>query len=704
MATNDATLEIVVKLRDLFTKEFSKLEQQIRKDSSKMATVMHRAFQTAGQALHYMAAPFKAVIGYALNLKTILISYLGTQVIGGMAATAAKAEDMERAFKNMARTIGADAVSALERMRKATQGMIPDAELMEKANTAIMLGAVKSADELENLAKYAVILGNAMGRSAKDSLESFTIGLARQSPMILDNLGLQIKLSEAYEAYARSIGVAVEALDEEQQKNAFRWYTWKLAEEKVKQLGGGITGLSVTFGQFGTAVEDVKVAISRGFAPVLATLAKQITEWVSGNRNAIRAWATEWGAVFNVVIQGLMATMKRVWGDWSLLWRLLKQGISTLWDYLFAFVEAKLDYFGGWLKSHVERLLRVVITDAVLMLGNIMSEIWLLKTPGEAIVKKYSRDYTAIQDEFDKQMQDWAAAEEQSLAQAGKKLETGWEKFLVMAMGEDKLADLRGQFAKAMATAQQIRAGIGETPTAGAMPARTARSVSQEVEETIGLFERLGAAVQSLGEGVRRGWAEFKTQFGDTLKNLQDATYGSLTALTAGVSDIFFDAMMGKMKSFRDYLQVFLQDIGRQISDFMAKQLVFQFFTELLPSVIGGVGGLFSTSPTLIDTRLGPSSFRNPTMALAQTGGITRGPTLAGEAGPEAVVPLPGNRKIPVELRGNEGRAVTVNFNISAVDGASVQRMLASQGRTISAIIQEALGRDQQLRAAVQAV
>jgi hypothetical protein len=87
-----------------------------------------------------------------------------------------------------------------------------------------------------------------------------------------------------------------------------------------------------------------------------------------------------------------------------------------------------------------------------------------------------------------------------------------------------------------------------------------------------------------------------------------------------------------------------------------------------------------------------------------QYGGITSGPSLAGEAGPEAIVPLPHNRKIPAERRGGAERAVTVNFNISAVDGASVQRMLAREGKTITAIIQDALGRDSHLRAAVQGV
>jgi hypothetical protein len=33
-------------------------------------------------------------------------------------------------------------------------------------------------------------------------------------------------------------------------------------------------------------------------------------------------------------------------------------------------------------------------------------------------------------------------------------------------------------------------------------------------------------------------------------------------------------------------------------------------------------------------------------------GGITKGPSIAGEAGPEAIVPLPNGRSIPVEMQG----------------------------------------------------
>ena len=41
----------------------------------------------------------------------------------------------------------------------------------------------------------------------------------------------------------------------------------------------------------------------------------------------------------------------------------------------------------------------------------------------------------------------------------------------------------------------------------------------------------------------------------------------------------------------------------------------------------------------------------------------TTGMSIAGEAGPEAVIPLPGNRRVPVELFGGGGGGTTVNIN-----------------------------------------
>lgn len=88
-------------------------------------------------------------------------------------------------------------------------------------------------------------------------------------------------------------------------------------------------------------------------------------------------------------------------------------------------------------------------------------------------------------------------------------------------------------------------------------------------------------------------------------------------------------------------------------------------------------------------------------------GGIVNAPTraLIGEAGPEAVVPLSRGRAIPVEIKDlaggrDDSRDIGVTINISAVDGASVQRMLLSDDgkRAIQTALRDARSTRRDLR------
>ena len=57
-----------------------------------------------------------------------------------------------------------------------------------------------------------------------------------------------------------------------------------------------------------------------------------------------------------------------------------------------------------------------------------------------------------------------------------------------------------------------------------------------------------------------------------------------------------------------------------------------------------------------------------PEMPLMAKGGITKGPTIAGEAGPEAVIPLSENRTVPVDITGlNNEKLLTEISNLSGM-------------------------------------
>lgn len=119
-----------------------------------------------------------------------------------------------------------------------------------------------------------------------------------------------------------------------------------------------------------------------------------------------------------------------------------------------------------------------------------------------------------------------------------------------------------------------------------------------------------------------------------------------------GFGKFFFDAMEGRIQRFKDVVQG-LTDFAKNIVSQLAGQLITQQILRGLTGAMGGFGGFGGggVGGGIGSFNAGGSDFlvNLPKMAA---GGITGGPTLAGEAGPEAVVPLPGGRAIPVEWKG----------------------------------------------------
>jgi len=123
------------------------------------------------------------------------------------------------------------------RTGKAVRGLIGDLDIMRSANRAVLLGIPVTAEKFAELSEAAVILGRAIGRGPVEALNDLTIGIGRQSRMILDNLGLIVSLEEANEKYARSVGKTTEDLTAMEQKLAFTTETIAKATEKAAQLG-----------------------------------------------------------------------------------------------------------------------------------------------------------------------------------------------------------------------------------------------------------------------------------------------------------------------------------------------------------------------------------------------------------------------------------------------------------------------------------
>lgn len=122
-----------------------------------------------------------------------------TAAIAGYAVAIAKLTErggqvlqVQRAFSV---AVG-DSDAAITKLRKATGGLISDYDLMVGFNKALSLGAVTTIEQFGEMASVAQRLGKALGINATQAMENLSLGIARHSPKILDNLGITAKATD----------------------------------------------------------------------------------------------------------------------------------------------------------------------------------------------------------------------------------------------------------------------------------------------------------------------------------------------------------------------------------------------------------------------------------------------------------------------------------------------------------------------------
>lgn len=205
----------------------------------------------ASDAAARSAISFKSLFSaFSLaNLATSGVSML-TAAVGDMVDKGTRLPAIEQGFERLAIGIGVNSQDMLQSLQTATKGMVSNLELMQSTNKAVLLGLPVTAESMGELASAATALGRAMGMDATKSLDDLITALGRSSPMILDNLGLSVKLGDANEAMALKLGKSASELTEAEKKMAFYEAAMEAARKKTAELGDQ----TKTFGEIATTV------------------------------------------------------------------------------------------------------------------------------------------------------------------------------------------------------------------------------------------------------------------------------------------------------------------------------------------------------------------------------------------------------------------------------------------------------------------
>lgn len=165
-----------------------------------------------------LGAQFNA-LGGVVNSFVLGVGAAAVAVGGAFAAMAISALPIEGIAASFEGITGA-ADEMLAALREGSAGMVSDVELMKNYNLATQLVSKDFADTLPTAMQYLMKVSAATGESMDYMMNSLVRGIGRTSPMILDNLGIQVDLTEAYDLYAASIGKGTDELTKSEQQTA----------------------------------------------------------------------------------------------------------------------------------------------------------------------------------------------------------------------------------------------------------------------------------------------------------------------------------------------------------------------------------------------------------------------------------------------------------------------------------------------------
>lgn len=202
----------------------------------------------------------------AIGVATAGLAKFGTSAfntLGQLAEGANRVQGLSTAFTTLQQSLARDPIQSIQRLREATQGLISDTDLYQKANQAVLLGV--PAKLFDESAEAAVKLGRAMGIDARLALESLSIGLGRQSRLYLDNLGIIVSATEAYRKYGQAVGKSANDLSDAEKRQAFFLETSvQLADAKAR-LPTVLDDVGIAYTKLSTVTQNASDAFLRSF-------------------------------------------------------------------------------------------------------------------------------------------------------------------------------------------------------------------------------------------------------------------------------------------------------------------------------------------------------------------------------------------------------------------------------------------------------
>ena len=221
-----------------------------------------------------------SALGISVSSTTLL---LGAAAVAAVAASAAfvalglrgaAMPGVIQAFDVTSAKAGILSKTLLGDLRAASRGTVSDLALMKSANLALagasdeVARALGPGGGLAGLMNVARAQARATGQDVDFLFQSLVSGVKRSSPMLVDNTGLVLKVGDANEKMAQSLGKSVEQLTAAEKQIAILNATLEAGQSAVETYGSGPLQAAERIAQIQTQISNLLDRAALSIQPI----------------------------------------------------------------------------------------------------------------------------------------------------------------------------------------------------------------------------------------------------------------------------------------------------------------------------------------------------------------------------------------------------------------------------------------------------
>lgn len=174
------------------------------------------------------------------------------------AEQAAKARGMREALVSMGRFYKANVGTIIKELKRVSDGTLSTMQAVEVANRALMAGGAAFAAEVPRLFQVARAAAAATGKDVMWIFETLVRGIAKGSPLLIDNAEIYMTITSALDEYAAMLGKSSDELTRQEKTIATLNAVLEQGDQIIQAVGEDALKATQPFDRLEASAKNLK--------------------------------------------------------------------------------------------------------------------------------------------------------------------------------------------------------------------------------------------------------------------------------------------------------------------------------------------------------------------------------------------------------------------------------------------------------------